>query len=161
MLRRLLLSLVAASATTLPAIAQQRDEGEVVIVETGDPEMNSAIKTARASLDEFLRLAASPPAQTSGYKLKVMIRDKDITEHFWVTPFRPKQTGFEGILANDPKLVTTVRNGQQIEFTRGQISDWGYVKNGRQVGSFTICVLFKKMPPEQADYYRKNHGFDC
>lgn len=131
------------------------------MVATGDPEMNAAIKTARASLEKFLRLAASPPPQTSGYKLKVMIRDKDITEHFWVTPFRTKQTGFEGTLANDPKLVTTVQNGQQIEFARSQISDWGYVRNGRQVGSYTICVLFKKMPSEQADYYRKNHGFDC
>ena len=51
--------------------------------------------------------------------------------------------------------------GQELEFTRDEISDWGYTKNGRQVGSFTVCVLFKTISKEEADYYRENYGFDC
>ncbi|MER8994809.1 DUF2314 domain-containing protein [Mesorhizobium sp. M0074] len=51
--------------------------------------------------------------------------------------------------------------GQEIEFTRDEISDWGYTKNGHQVGSFTVCVMLKKMSKEDADYLRDNYGFDC
>lgn len=143
------------------AIAQARDESEVVMVGTTDPDMRTAIRTARSELDNFLKTAANPPAGTSGYKLKVMVTDAGKTEHFWVTPFRTTADGFEGVLANDPKTVKNVQAGQTLRFTRQEVSDWGYVLNGRQVGSYTVCVLFKKMPSEQADYYRKNHGFDC
>ncbi|WP_244478742.1 DUF2314 domain-containing protein [Mesorhizobium sp. Root1471] len=52
-------------------------------------------------------------------------------------------------------------NGQNITFSRDDISDWGYTRNGRQVGSYTVCVLFKKMLKEEADNYRTNYGYDC
>jgi uncharacterized protein YegJ (DUF2314 family) len=144
------------------AVAQvKRDEDEVVKIERSDPDMTAALERARASLDEFLAVAANPPPGTSGFKLKVMIREGDAVEHFWVTPFRILDSGFEGVLANDPRVVKNVKLGQRVRFARADISDWGYARDGRQVGSYTVCVLFRKMPKEQADYYRKNHGFDC
>lgn len=144
-----------------PGFAQKRDENEIVLVGEKDAEMVAAIRQARAGLDEFLKLAEKPPTEVSGLKLKVMVRDPNGTEHFWVSPFRLVGGRFEGILANEPRVVRSMRNGQVVGFARDEISDWGYVRNGRQVGSFTVCVLMKKIPKEQADYYRKNHGFDC
>lgn len=123
--------------------------------------MVAAIKHARTTLVDFLKLAANPPAGTDGYKLKVMVIDGAKTEHFWVTPFKVLPDGFAGVLANDPKVVRNVKAGQTVRFDDSLISDWGYTKDGRQVGSFTVCALFKKMPAEQAEYYRKNYGFDC
>ena len=147
--------------STLAFAQEKRDENEVVFAGEKDPDMIAAIRQARSELGNFLALAAAPPAGTSGYKLKVMVKDRSITEHFWVVPFKVEGTGFVGVLANEPKLVKNVKAGQVVRFTRNEISDWGYVKNGRQVGSYTVCALFKKMPKDQADYYRKNHGFDC
>lgn len=156
------LALAVAALLSLPASAEgKRDENEIVLVENDDADMAAAIRQARAKLDEFLAIAANPPAGAADFKLKVMIRDGEDTEHFWVMPFRPAGKGFKGTLANEPQVVSNVEAGEEIEFSRAQISDWGYTKDGRQVGSYTVCVLFKKMPPEQADYYRKNHGFDC
>lgn len=152
---------VATALWSALAMAQKRDENEIVLVGTTDPVMVAAIREARATLDNFLALAASPPAGTEGFKLKVVVRDGSSTEHFWVVPFRSTAEGFEGTLANDPRIVRNVKAGQLIRFTKEEVSDWGYVKAGRQVGSFTVCALFKKMPADQADYYRKNHGFDC
>ncbi len=144
------------------AIAQdKRDENEIVMVSTSDPDMVAATRHARSTLAEFLALSAKPAAGTSHFKLKVRVKDGADIENFWVTPFRPVGLGFEGTLANDPKIVRNVTAGQVLKFSQADITDWGYVRNGRQVGSFTVCVLFKKMPKEQADYYRKNHGFDC
>ena len=156
-----LVAAVALGLAALSGFAQKRDVNEIVLVGETDPDMVAAIRQARAGLDEFLRLADKPPADVTGLKLKVMIRDPNGTEHFWVSPFRPVGDKFEGILANEPQIVRSVRNGQRISFARDEISDWGYVRNGRQVGSSTVCVLMKKVPREQADYYRKNHGFDC
>lgn len=152
---------VTLATYSLIATPQQRDESEIVLVGTSDPDMVTAIKQARSTLSDFLKLAANPPPGTDGYRLKVMVIDGGKTEHFWVTPFKVLPDGFAGVLANDPKVVRNVKAGQVVRFDNSLISDWGYTKNGRQVGSFTVCVLFKKMPADQADYYRKNHGFDC
>jgi len=158
---RPLLLLALSLALAGNASGQKRDEDEIFLVGTKDKEMVAAIRNARASLDTFLELARKPPPDVSGLKLKVMITDPNGTEHFWVAPFRSTATGFEGTLANEPRLVKSVQYGQLLTFTRAQITDWGYVKNGRQVGSFTVCVMLKQAPKEQAEYYRKNHGFDC
>jgi uncharacterized protein YegJ (DUF2314 family) len=90
-----------------------------------------------------------------------MAEDSNGIETFWITHFRPLEQGFIGEVANEPRIVKSVTWGQQLRFTREQITDWGYLKNDRQVGSFTICALFKEMPAEQVEYYRSQHGFDC
>jgi len=154
------MSLVLAGAVAA-AGAQTRDHNEVVRVPNQDPVMAAAIAKAQATLDDFLAVWRAQPTGASDYKLKVRIRDGENSEHFWVQPFRPVNDGFEGILANEPKLVRGVRGGQRISFARADITDWGYVRNGKQVGSFTVCALFRHAPREQVEYYRKNYGFEC
>ncbi len=140
----------------------ERDENEIVWADEKDPVMVEAIKEARATLDTFLRKYKSNIPNVTSYKLKVMLTDENGTEHFWVTPFRPaKSGGFEGVLANEPRIVRNVKQGEMIQFTRSIVSDWGYVENGKQFGSFTVCALFRTMPKEQVTYYKKNHGFQC
>lgn len=142
--------------------AEQFDEDEVVWVEGEDPVMIEAIQNARKTLDGFLQKHSDSVPSVESYKLKVMLSDSNGTEHFWVTPFRAVANGrFEGVLANEPQVVRSVSYGQVIEFDRSMISDWGYVENGKQIGSYTICALFKSMPKEQVEYYEENHGFVC
>lgn len=157
---RTMLSLMLALAP-IPAGAQSQGDDKVVNVARDDPDMAAAIAQARASLDQFLALSDAPPAGTADYKLKVAVKDGDTSEHFWIIPFHKTATGFAGTLANEPQAVHNVTAGQELEFTRDDISDWGYTRNGRQVGSFTVCVLFKTISKEEADYYRENYGFDC
>lgn len=143
--------------------AQGADPGDdkTVIFAPGDPEMMAATAKALASLDQFLALAEAPPSGADRFKLKVKVRDGNVTEHFWVIPFRRTETGFVGILANQPEEVKSVVLGQNIEFTRDDISDWGYTRDGRQVGSFTVCVMFQRISKEEADYMRGKYGFGC
>ena len=155
---------VALLLALLPALSSgqaKRDENEVILVPNADREMQKAIDEARRTLDEFLALSANPPPGVSGMKLKVMITDRNGTEHFWVTPFRRRGADFQGTLANEPKIVRNVRAGQQIDFKRSEITDWGYVRDGKQFGSYTVCVLLKRAPKDQAEYYRREHGFQC
>ncbi|MBN9216552.1 MAG: YegJ family protein [Mesorhizobium sp.] len=159
---RTTMSLMLALAPGL-AGAQGADPSDdrTVIFAPGDPEMTAATAKALASLDEFLALAEAPPSGTDRFKLKVKVRDGNVAEHFWVIPFRRTETGFVGILANQPEEVRNVVRGQNIEFGRDDISDWGYTRDGRQVGSFTVCVMFQRIPKEEADYMRDKYGFDC
>ena len=157
---RTMLSLMLA-LPPIPAGAQSQGDDKVVNVARDDPDMAAAIAQARASLDQFLALSDAPPAGTTDYKLKVAVKDGDTSEHFWIIPFHKTATGFAGTLANEPQAVHNVTAGQELEFTRDDISDWGYTRNGRQVGSITVCVLFKTISKEEADYYRENYGFDC
>lgn len=131
------------------------------MVSEADRDMNAAIAKAHAGLDDFLKLAAKPPVGASGFKLKVMISDSHGSEHFWVIPFEHKAGKFSGIIANDPEIVTSVNIGQNYAFSKDQISDWGYQKDGKQVGSYTVCVMFKTMPKELVERYRKDYGFEC
>lgn len=157
-----ILSLMLALAP-ISAEAQDSSQGDdsVVAVAPDDPDMAAATAQARASLDEFLALSQTPPPGTDTFKLKVMIKDGNVTEHFWVIPFQRTETGLGGILANEPQAVRNVVAGQYIEFSRNDISDWGYTRNGHQIGSFTVCVMFKSMSKEEADYMRTHYGFDC
>ncbi|PDQ21664.1 hypothetical protein CN311_08315 [Mesorhizobium sanjuanii] len=157
-----ILSLMLALAP-VSAEAQDPSQGDdgVVAVAPDDPDMAAATAQARASLDEFLALSQTPPPGTDTFKLKVMIKDANVTEHFWVIPFQRTETGFGGILANEPQAVRNVAAGQYIEFNRDDISDWGYTRNGHQVGSFTVCVMFKSMSKQEVDYMRTHYGFDC
>lgn len=159
---RAMISLMLAFAPGL-AGAQGVDPGDdkTVIFTPDDPDMALATAKARARLDEFLALSEAPPPGTDRFKLKVKVRDGNVTELFWVIPFRRTEAGFVGILANQPEGVHNVVLGQTIEFTRDDISDWGYRSGGRQVGSFTVCVMFKKMSKEEADTAREQYGFDC
>ena len=145
----------------IPLHARAQSDDKAMMIASDDAEMAAAIAKARSSLDEFLALYDAPPPGTDKFKLKVMIADGNATEHFWVIPFRRTSTGFVGILANEPEVVDNVVLGQNIEFTRDDISDWGYRRDGRQVGSFTVCVMFKRMSKEEADTMHEESGYDC
>jgi len=157
--RRLLVLFLISS---VGAFAQDTGgDDSVVMVGASDPKMVAAIKKARATLDDFLQVAANPPPGASGFKLKVAVRYPGGAEHMWVTPFVVTSTGFQGTLSNVPAKVQSMKIGQVFQFTRGEVSDWGYTLNGRQIGSFTVCALFVSMPRDKADFYRKNYGFEC
>jgi len=153
----LLLALVMNNVT-----AEKVFEDEIVWASESDPIVKQAIKDARATLSSFLKKYDENVPNIESFKLKVMISDENGTEHFWLIPFNPLENGkYQGIIANEPRLVKNVKLGQSFIFSEEMISDWGYVEDGKQIGSYTICALFKTMPKEQVEFYRKNHGFQC
>lgn len=153
---------VAALGAAAPALfAAERVADRMQIVSEGDRDMNAAIAEARRTLDDFLALARKPPAGASGFKLKVMLSDAHGVEHFWFTPFKETRDGFAGVLANTPEMVKSYTEGKVYAFKRDQISDWGYELNGKQVGSYTVCVLFKSMPKDDVARFKRDYGFVC
>jgi uncharacterized protein YegJ (DUF2314 family) len=166
------LSLLAVGAVSvlmtfsLSTQAQSQGQGgkikdKVYNIASQDAEMEEAIGKARATLDDFLKIHAKPPAGADGFKIKVKFSGGGNDEHIWVTPFQVTSKGFTGTLAGQPRYVTHLENGQSVQFTRADVSDWGYVQDGKQKGSYTVCVMFKHMPAADAQRYRRDYGFEC
>lgn len=141
--------------------ASDKIDDRTVKVREQDKNMNLAIAEARRTLDGFLALSKKPPEGASNFKVKVKLSDEGGVEHFWFIPFKETKDGFAGVLANDPQVVKSVIAGEVYAFKREQITDWGYELNGKQIGSFTVCAMFKTMPKADATLYKKDHGFVC
>ena len=91
----------------------------------------------------------------SDFSLKVRIRDKDATEHFWLVDVERRNVRTFGTIDNDPETVNNVKAGDRVEIPEADITDWTYMRDGKIVGNFTIRPLLKSMPPEQAEKVRK------
>ena len=154
-------AVASAAVTASLASTVEKVPDHSVLVASKDREMNEAIAKARATLDDFLRLNAHPPKGASAFKLKVKVTDTNGSEHLWITPFHVTEKGFAGRVSNEPDYVESVAEGDEIEFRREDITDWGYVQDGKQKGGYTVCVMFKHMSKEEADAYRRDYGFEC
>jgi uncharacterized protein YegJ (DUF2314 family) len=165
MLRVLLISAIvlAAAAACDRSTVERAERDEVTHMASEEPAMRKAFEQARSSLDDFLRVAASPQEGTSDYALKVAISDGRNTEYFWVNRFTNTGDVFTGYLANEPRLVKRYKQGERFQFDRKQIVDWTYIDNrtNRMMGNFTACALLTKEPPAQAEAFKQKYGLRC
>lgn len=141
--------------------AGDKIDDQVRNISEQDAAMNAAIAKARGTLSEFFMVAKNPPEGASGFKLKAMMSDDSGVEHLWFSPFKEIEGGYAGLLVNDPSVIKSMKYGEVYAFRESQITDWGYVLNGKQIGSYTVCVLFKSMEKSIVEQYKRDHGFVC
>lgn len=157
-----LLLLDTGVAAAQSALERSRRD-EVVPMADNDPAMRAAFEKARAGLDGFLALLDKPPPGTRLFAVKLLVRDGDKGEYFWITDLERKGDRFTGRLNNTPRSVATVREGQIMEFGRSEIRDWMYVDDKRQrmVGNFTACALLTKESRKSAEEMKRATGLVC
>ncbi len=157
------LLLVSAIPALAESVMERSKADELVFMSDEEPAMRRAFQQARATLDEFLQKAKSPPGGTASYSLKVGIRDGKDVEYFWVGDFIQSDSGFTGTINNQPRLVKNVKFGQRYSFPREHIVDWTYVDRNerRMVGNFTLCALLTKEPAQEAEAMKKRFGLRC
>lgn len=154
-------------AVAMPAAAQSLQErakaDELVFMADEEPAMRRAFEKARATLDDFLQKAKSPPPGTVGYSLKVGIRDGKDVEYFWLGNLAESGAGFVGTINNQPRLVKNVQFGERYSFPREHIVDWTYIDRSerRMVGNFTLCALLTKESAQEAEAVKKRYGLRC
>jgi uncharacterized protein YegJ (DUF2314 family) len=156
-------ALLVASNSFSESVLDRAKRDEIVMVPDEDPAMAAAFKKARATLDDFLALAKNPPPHLRTIAVKVGLSDKKETEYFWIVPFREESTGFAGQLNNEPRLVKTVKIGQEIRFTKKEIVDWMYVDTlkKKMEGNFTLCALLTRESRDEAAKMKKQMKIDC
>jgi uncharacterized protein YegJ (DUF2314 family) len=157
------LAIAAAVQTSASAqsITEKAERDEVAFVSRSDPVMAAAMTKARATLPDFLKLAAAPPAKTEAFAVKVAIREGANAEYFWIIPFEPKGEAFTGKLDNTPRLVRNTKMGDTLSFTKAEIVDWMYMDNGAMKGNHTACAVMKKATQKDRDAFKKRFGLDC
>ena len=95
------------------------------------------------------------------FALKVAISEGRKTEYFWVNRFvQVADASFEGEIANDARLVKTVRLGQRYTFPRARIVDWTYIDKADRsmVGNFTLCALLTQETRAEVYFDRGMRG---
>jgi uncharacterized protein YegJ (DUF2314 family) len=117
-----------------------------------EQEMESAIARARAEVDAFIAELGSPSGED--HSVKAPIEDNGETEHFWLTDVVYRDGKFEGLIGNDPGLVTNVKLGDKWTVAKEDISDWMYMRDGMMHGNYTMRPLLVTLPKEQADAFR-------
>lgn len=152
---------VSEASRTSPPAPASADGGDPT-VPANDYQMAEAIREARRTLPDFLGVAAAPPANTVGFRLRVSVNDGTRREFVWVMPYRQLgDNDFVGTVAEQPAYLTNVSRGQELRFDRSAIVDWGYTANGHDIGSRTVCVMLQRMPKERADALRREHRMSC
>ena len=138
-----LIGLLAASPLGAQTILERAARDEIATVADSDPAMAAAIRKARSTLADFLKLTATPRPGTDAFSLKVAVHEGERVEYFWITPFSNSGTQFSGEIDNTPRVVHSVKMGQSITFAQSDIVDWLYIENGMMKGNYTACALLK------------------
>ena len=167
---KVLLVLFAIAIAVLAFLKQERaglmekvQTDDVAFVSSDDALMRAAFKKAQSTLEEFLALAASPPPNTDSFAVKVAVHQGSATEYFWITPFASSEGSFSGRVDNTPRVVSTVREGEDIRFERSDVVDWTYenVAEKKTYGNFTACALLARESKENAAEFKAQYGLDC
>jgi uncharacterized protein YegJ (DUF2314 family) len=155
------IAIVSPSSSRSQSILERTRRDDVTLVPKDDPDMAAAMRKARALLPEFLTLAKAPPPGTSGFSLKVRVRDGDTVEYFWIIPFAVKDGQFSGKVDNEPRSVRNVALGQTITFAESEIVDWLYVDGGNMKGNYTTCAVLKHEPQHEAEEMMTHYHMQC
>jgi uncharacterized protein YegJ (DUF2314 family) len=113
-----------------------------------EEEMEAAIARARSEVDSFITEMSKGTG--TDFSVKVAIEDKDETEHFWLKDIVYRKGKFEGVIDNDPGMVSNVKRGQKWSVKKSEISDWLFMRDGKMHGNYTLRPLLKTMPEEKA-----------
>jgi uncharacterized protein YegJ (DUF2314 family) len=131
-------TVLASVPVVAQTILERAERDETTPVPRDDPDMVAAMRKARATLTDFLTLARAPRPGTSGFAVKVAIREKGKNEYFWITPFEEREGRFTGRINNTPRGVKSVTFGQTFAFTENEIVDWLYMDGGKMKGKHSL-----------------------
>src|SRR5262245_19980356 len=115
------LAVLVAGGSSAETVLERAERDGIAYVAKRDREMAAAMRKARESLPEFLKLAGAPRPTMRGFAVKVGVTEGDDTEYFWIAPFVRNNKGFSGQINNEPQLVKKVKLGQTITFQQEEI----------------------------------------
>lgn len=137
-----------------PEVAAE-DRSPIVTVLSTDPEMNTAIARARATLPTFWASYDAPKPSETGHSLKARFSTRKGGEHIWIAEVKKLPGGaYSGLFANEPRDLPGKRAGDEVKFGEADTSDWMFMRSGKIVGGETIKPTLKSLPKADADALR-------
>lgn len=118
-----------------------------------DRELGDIAENARENLQQFLDALADPNKAASGFEVKSSFRADPASprdqESLWLKDIRRDGGIFRGAVAEDPKYVSGLKAGDEVEFDIEQIEDWLYVDKGRIVGGASLRLQIERTPMDK------------
>jgi uncharacterized protein YegJ (DUF2314 family) len=159
---------VSAAQQDAPAAGSEASapgqDPKPIEISVNDPAILASIKKARATLNQFLPIAAKNDPNNQAVSLKIAVHDGKKVEHLWVTPFTQNgKDDFSGTILDKPTLVHKVKQGQQWAFTRKDVVDWTYydTAGGKMHGNYSTCAKLTKGPKADRAEMKRVYGLEC
>jgi uncharacterized protein YegJ (DUF2314 family) len=167
-MRSLSIVFIAAALTVLlrpgahaQSTLEKSQRDEIALVPDNDPDMATAFRKARETLDGFLAKVRDPHPSITAYAVKIPVSDGGQREFFWISRFEQRGGRLIGRIDNTPRLVHNIKQGERITFKPSDVVDWLYLENGKMVGNFTACVIIKRDTPQDAEAFKRHYGLTC
>ncbi len=140
-------------------IVARDGQPDVHMVSIDDPEMNSAMEQARASVTTFITSLQNPGQNQTHFSVKAKVVDGDQTEHIWLYDVSYDGNQFLGKIGNNPLNVKNVSLGDEIALLPSEISDWLIVEDQKLVGGYTLRVLRNRLSEDERKKFDENLTF--
>ncbi len=124
-------------------------------IRADNPEMEQAIKRARASFKFFWRElsweyrriipALNLACVKAAFKVDDRQDDQPESEHMWLNEIMFNGYKIQGTLINEPSWVTSVAAGDAVTLKLNEVEDWMYAYDENVFGAFTVNVIRKTM----------------
>lgn len=139
----------------MPTTAQ--DQAPFTRLEKHDQAMIDAIAKAQSTLDAFLTRAAKPQRGDSDFSVKIRYDTgkPDDAEYIWASDPVRQGNNVTATIANEPRDIPDLREGQRVTVPLSRIVDWMYWSGGRIYGGYTMRALLPHIPKVDADKFRK------
>jgi len=155
-------AVLAALGLALAGCGESGDDGVVrregqpdFVVKYDKSRMDRAVAEAKTTLEEFVQALDARRPGTSTFTLKKGFpTSKGSLEFIWISDVRKKGEGFEGTIDNEPVDVASLKVGQTVTLTRGEVVDWMYRDGGETQGAYTIVAIVYGTP-DQREYENK------
>lgn len=134
---------------------------DIVSTDAGDQEIKDAVDLARVTLPQFWEALSQPDTNDHSFSIKVgLAADNGGTEHIWVENVSRNGEEITGTLQNIPMHLSDFEIGDSVSFSKTQVTDWQFVRDGKSEGNHVTKVLLNRMSSEQAHEVRTILGWD-
>lgn len=121
-----------------------------------DPQMAAASAQALAQITNCLAAMRSPTASQSNFVVCADFPAGGVPESLWIGHLEQIEGGFRGVVATPPGPASSLTNGQPVNVSLSNVTDWAYLENGKLIGGFTLRVLRSRMTTAERQSYDAN-----
>lgn len=141
----LAIALALIPVASVLAACSQRDN--FIVVPETDVAASAAQVEARKTLPVFWSKFDGKAPGLSEFRLKVGLPTPNgAVEHIWTDLVSRSGDEIVGRIANDPVNLPKLKLGSEVRIDPETISDWGYVKDEKLYGAYTMRALMDRMP---------------
>ena len=151
--------LICFSSCKDAAIKKEAANKKSMQLAENDKVVKEAIKEAKKGISGFYKVFDEQDPKNYNYSIKMAFNDFKKTEHIWLDNLKYENGTLYGFVANSPKHVPHIKNGDKIPIEGDKIVDWMYLRNDYLQGGYTIKALRKNMTAKQKKAFDTKVGF--